>query len=93
MVTWKINQLQRYSESGAVCKVTYEVAYVQNNATLSGESFEMELTGDVTIPFADLTEATVIGWVKTALGTDEVEAKEAAVVALVCSGLEEGVPW
>lgn len=35
------------------------------------------------VPFADLTEETVIGWVKAAMGDEQVAAHEAAVAAQI----------
>lgn len=35
------------------------------------------------VPFAELTEETVIGWVKAAMGDEQVEAYEAAVAAQI----------
>ena len=57
----------------------------------------VNLEGDVTTPYADLTEETCVGWVKAALG----EEKVAEVVAALDARLEEqatptvgsGKPW
>lgn len=95
MVTWKINNLQRYTESGAVCRVFYEVGIYEGEATVESEFHELDLIGDVTIPYADLTEAIVLGWVKDELGAEDVAAKEESVsnLAVPCAGITEGKPW
>jgi hypothetical protein len=55
------------------------------------------LQGELTIPYADLTEATVIGWVKASMGDETVAAHEAAVAAQIADAKEPkvavGTPW
>jgi len=49
------------------------------------------------IPYADLTEATVIGWVKAALGEEAVAAIDAALAAQIAEqqapSKATGTPW
>lgn len=49
------------------------------------------------IPYEDLTEAIVIGWVKEEMGADQVAAHEAAVQAQIDAQLNpthaSGLPW
>ncbi len=90
MVIWKINFMHRYTDTGAVCMVNYSIDVEEDGEFVRGEAFEIDLAGDVTIPYENLTEADVIGFVKTTLGADEVTAKENKVTL---SGKSEGLPW
>jgi hypothetical protein len=53
--------------------------------------------GELTIPYEDLTEEVVIGWVKASMGEETVAAHEAAVAAQIADAKEPkvavGMPW
>ena len=55
------------------------------------------LTGELTTPYEQLTEAQVIGWVKEAIGAETVAALEANVAAQIAAAkapvVTAGVPW
>ena len=100
--TWEINTMERDISDGYVTKVIYRII------GLSDSVEKHRFTGNVTftkpeslpsdfIAFASLNAATVIGWVKTAIGTDEVAALETNLEAKVNEVLTpttaEGVPW
>ena len=95
---WGINTLERETDDGFVMTAHYVVD--ANDGTYSSGAY-----GSVgfqrpenLIPFADLTEELVIGWVKEALGGDE---KVAEIEAALQAQLDEqrhpskaaGVPW
>jgi len=68
--TWEVNTLQRELSDGYVNKVIYRV-----NGT--DGTYQTRATGEVDlekpetlIPYKDLTEETVIGWVKAKLGSE-----------------------
>ena len=68
--TWEVNTLQRELTDGYVNKVIYRV-----NGT--DGTYQFRATGEVDlekpetlIPYKDLTEETVIGWVKAKLGSE-----------------------
>ena len=68
--TWEVNTLQRELSDGYVNKVIYRV-----NGT--DGTYQTRVTGEVNlekpetlIPYKDLTEETVIGWVKAKLGSE-----------------------
>ena len=76
--TWEVNTLQRELADGYVNKVIYRVKGTDG-------TYETRATGEVDlekpetlIPYKDLTEATVIGWVKAKLGS-EVATIETAI--------------
>ena len=77
--TWEVNTLQRELSDGYVNKVIYRVKGTDG-------TYETRATGEVDlekpdtlIPYKDLTQDTVIGWVKTKLGADQVAAIEKAI--------------
>jgi hypothetical protein len=83
--TWGIVQLDCYPEYDNHTDVVFTVHW-----TLAGEEagFSGGVYGSVGVtidegatftPYADLTEAQVVGWVQSALGEDQVTAYEANV--------------
>ena len=104
---WEINTLERELSDGYVRKVIYRVKGIDGEEEKARATGEVQLEKPETlIPYKDLTESTVIGWVKAKLNT-EVDANGKAVdrVALIEKSLEdeialintpvtaEGTPW
>jgi hypothetical protein len=96
-VTWKIANLERETEDGFVFIAHYTVNADDGTYT-SGAYGSLGLERpDSLIPFSQLTEAIVIGWVKEKFGEEKVAEIEAALQ----SQIEEqkhpskaaGVPW
>jgi hypothetical protein len=96
--TWKIASLDRETADGYVFTAHYTV-----NAT--DETYKAGAYGsigferpDTLVPFADLTEETVVGWVKEALNGEE---KVTEIEAALQTQLDEqaaptkasGLPW
>ena len=84
--TWQINTLERELADGYVKKVIYRV---------NGEdgTYKFRATGEVDlpkpgslVPYADLTESQVIGWVKAKLDADN-----AGTVSAIETAVENGV--
>lgn len=78
--TWKISNVKVYNTLDGNSDVIYLVNY---NVTATGNGGAYALSKEATIdtssitdfvPFADLTEEIVLGWVTTDLGTDGVAA-------------------
>ena len=69
-------------DKGLVTTVHWEIICTSSDGYLSriygAESFEK---GSSMTAFDDLTKDTVIGWIKTKFGSDDVTAKEAALKA------------
>jgi hypothetical protein len=96
--TWGINTLERETDDGFVFTAHYTV-----NA--SDEAYSSGAYGSIgfqrpdnLIPYSQLDEPTVIGWVKEALGGDEKVAEiEAALQAQIdeqrSPSKAAGVPW
>ena len=93
--TWNIVQMDRKSADGFVVTVHYNVSAVDGEFTAStyGTVGYTQEESNI-IPFADLTQAEVIGWVQDSLGKDTVEASlEAQIEAQKHPVQETGLPW
>ena len=96
--TWEVNTLERELADGNVKKVIYRVKGIDGEVEKARATGEVDLEKPETlIPYKDLTESTVLGWVKTKLGTDEVAAIEKSLedqIALINTPVTaEGKPW
>ena len=95
---WEVNTLERELADGYVKKVIYRVNGLDGSEEKARATGEVNLAKPETlIPYKDLTESTVLGWVKTKLGTDEVAAIEKSLedeIALLNTPVTaEGKPW
>ena len=95
--TWAIANLERQTEDGYVFTAHYTVS--ANDGTYSSGAygsvgFERP---DSLIPFADLTEELVVGWVKDHFGAEKVAEIEAALQSQLdeqhAPSKAAGVPW
>lgn len=96
MATWKVVSLDRNTADGFVTTAHWRCEAVDGE--FSGSVYgSVGFSGDLSIPYADLTEAVVVGWVKEALGEETVAAHEAAVAAQIEAAkapkTAAGVPW
>jgi hypothetical protein len=93
--TWTIAQLERNTADDFVVTVHYRISATDGEYTAStygtvGYTQESETF----IPFADLTEATVVGWVKESLGEDTVETALASQIETQKAPVTvAGMPW
>jgi len=96
--TWAIANLERETADGFVYTAHYTV-----NAT-DGEAYSAGAYGSIgldrpeeLIPFDDLTEEIVIGWVKEKLGEEKVEQVENALQSQIdekrAPTKASGTPW
>lgn len=76
--TWKIFDTQYQTADGLITKVVYACT-VQLESCIDRKVGELLLTGTVQIPYEDLTEEVVLGWVKASLGSKQVLAIETAL--------------
>ena len=87
--TWSISSLDCYPEHEGHTDVVFTAHWRLNG--VDGEhagsvdgTQSLTLDPDATFtPFADLTEAQVIGWVQDAMGDEQVAAHEANVAAQI----------
>jgi hypothetical protein len=96
MTTWKIVNMERDAQTGFVNNVHWTCSDVDGD--YSGSTYgSLGLSGELTIPYEDLTEEVVIGWVKASLGDETVAAHEAAVAAQIADAkapkVAVGTPW
>jgi hypothetical protein len=94
---WHIAQLERETSDGFVFLGHYTVSAKDDTyASSAYGSIGFERPNSL-IPFADLTEAEVVGWVQEALGADKVADIEAALQAQIdqqrTPTKAAGVPW
>lgn len=93
---WQIVQMDRLTSDGFVVVVHYNVSAVDGDyqASTYGTTSYTQTPGETYIPYADLTEAIVVGWVQEALGKDTVEASlQGQIDALKNPVQESGLPW
>ena len=104
--TWSINTLERELADGYVFVAHYSVSAVSSTLDPEGNPYRQGAYGSVPlerpdgdlIPFENLTQDQVIGWVKAKLGGDEKVAEiEAALQARLDEAISpskiNGVPW
>jgi hypothetical protein len=77
--TTKIAGLKRKPTTGLVFEVTYIMNFELENETdrkVGMIEFEGNVNDPNFVPFEDLTEETVLGWVTATLGEEEISAIE-----------------
>lgn len=93
--TWNVVQMDRLTADGFVITAHYTVSAtdgVYNASTYGTVSYTQE--DKVYIPYADLTQAEVIGWVQESLGKDTVEASLTAQIEAQKNPVQaSGLPW
>ena len=93
--TWTIAQMERQASDDFVTIVHYRVNAVDGDysaSTYGTVSYTQE--ADSFIPFADLTETTVVGWVKESLGEDTVQDALASQIEAQKAPVSiAGMPW
>ena len=92
---WQIAQMDRLISDGFVVTVHYRVNAVDGdyNASTYG-TIGYTQDSDTYTPYADLTQAQVIGWVQTSLGKDIVEnSLQSKIDALKNPTQTSGMPW
>ena len=107
--TWTVTNLYTIdtdTETDYVVDALYEIVGREENggetytASLSNTaSFEV-VQGESFTPYADLTDAMVVGWIQSELGTDGVSNLEASVGGMIASEITPPVspentplPW
>jgi hypothetical protein len=93
---WNVVQMDRLTSDGFVVTVHYTVNAVDGDyfASTYGTVGYTEQPGEQYIPYDQLTEAEVVGWVQDSLGKDTVEAGLAAQIEAQKNPVQEtGLPW
>ena len=95
MATWTITQLDRQTSNGFVTTAHWTASAVDGDYSASTYSTSSWADGTPTTPYANLTQATVLGWI-WANGVDKtaVEASLQAQIDLQKNPVSAtGVPW
>ena len=94
--TWNVVQMDRLTSDGFVVTVHYTVNAVDGdyNASTYGTVGYTQEPNKSYIPYADLTQAVVIGWVQESLGKDTIEAGLIAQIEAQKNPVQKtGLPW
>jgi hypothetical protein len=96
--TWAVAQLERETQDGYVFTVHYTVNAADDTYSAGAYgSLGLERPEKDLIPFAELTEQIVIGWVKEKFGEEKVAEIEAALQAQLdeqrAPSKAAGLPW
>ena len=91
--TWEVNTLERELADGYVKKVIYRVKGIDGSEEKARATGQVELDKpDTLVPYKDLTESTVLGWVKAKLNTEvDEDGKAVNRVALIEKSLEDEI--
>jgi len=93
---WNVVQMDRLTSDGFVVTVHYNVSATDGDYSAStyGTVGYTEQPDEQYIPYEELTEAVVVGWVQDSLGKDTVEEALATQITAQKNPVQEsGVPW
>ena len=97
---WAVANLERHTADGIVYTVHHTVSAedgTYNAGAYGSIGLEAPAEGDTPVPFADLTEEIVIGWVYDHFGEEKVAEIEAALQAQLdeqhAPSKASGTPW
>ena len=94
MATWTITQLDRNTANGFVTTAHWTCNAVDGDYTASTYATCSWADGTVNTPYADLTQATVLGWVWESVDKQATEDALAANIALQKNPVQaSGTPW
>jgi hypothetical protein len=92
--TWTISTLDREVSNGFVTTAHWQATAVDGEHSASCYATVSWAEGTPTVPYANLTEATVLGWVWESVDKAATEASLAAQIALLKNPVKStGVPW
>lgn len=96
---WKVAQMERVLKTGMVTKVSYTLdAYDGTYSAGASGSLDLEPCEESEmIPFAKLTESTVLNWIQDLVGTERIEEVKTALCGRISEQHEPtyglGLPW
>lgn len=92
--SWKISTLDREVSNGFVTTAHWNCTAVDGEHSASCYATVSWAEGTPTIPYANLTEATVLGWVWESVDKAATEASLVAQIALLKNPVKAtGTPW
>jgi hypothetical protein len=93
-ITWKISTLDRDVATGFVTTAHWIATAVDGEHSVSAYATVSWPEGTPAVPYANLTEATVLEWVWNAVDKSATEASLAAQIALLKNPIKAtGTPW
>ena len=96
-ITYSIENMTRYAASGGVTRVEALASKDKDGVTASHSvwaSFNPDSNADGFVPYNELTEAAVIGWVENAVDTVRLNTVlDERLEALLHPVTINGVPW
>jgi len=92
--TWSINTMERDVATGYVSVVHWTCTAVDGEHSASAYATVSWAEGTPVVPYASLTEATVLAWVWESIDKSATEASLAAQIALLKNPVKAtGKPW
>ena len=93
-ITWKITNLDSNTSDGFVTTAHWTATAVDGDHSASAYSTVSWAEGTPTIPYANLTEATVLNWVWESVDKTATEESLAAQIELLKNPVKiSGTPW
>jgi cytochrome c1 len=99
-VTWTISTLERNSSDDGVIVAHWRASDVDGDHSGSSYGtcgFTPDVDAEGFTPYADITEAQAIGWVKDDMGEEAVTALEDSIAAQIAESkapaVAVGTPW
>jgi len=93
-VTWKITNLDRNLDDGFVTTAHWTVTAVDGDYSVSSYATCSWPEGTITVPYSNLTESTVLGWVWESVNKSATEASLATQIDLLINPVKaSGTPW
>ena len=93
-INWSVNTMERDVATGYVSVVHWNCTAVDGEHSASCYATCSWAEGTPTIPYDNLTEATVLGWVWESVDKAATEASLAAQIALLKNPVKAtGTPW
>ena len=92
--TWTVTQTDYETANGFITTAHWTALAIDGDYTASIYSTSSWADGTVNTPYADLTQATVLGWVWESVDKTATEAALAANIALQKAPVTaSGTPW
>ena len=92
--TWTISTLDREVSNGFVTTAHWQATAVDGEHSASAYATVSWAEGTPAVPYASLTEATVLNWVWESVDKTATEASLAAQIALLKNPVKAtGTPW
>lgn len=89
-----ISNLERNTDGDVVTTIHWVATKVDGEAVVSVYSSMAVEVGDDFVPYASLTEATVVEWVKAKLDLESLEASlDAQIAEQKAPKVASGLPW